>query len=136
MAFLAGWAVLGFLSSLLLNIIDALFVCVAMDRDVQAVRRPRPWQGAGHVQPPAAQGPAPTPPPPRRPPSPPASQESHPEVVAVICKLPTVGAVVLQPDGEMAYGAVPSAPRYAQPSAPPAYYYAPPAPYPTPASRV
>jgi hypothetical protein len=35
--FLAAWAVLGFLASLLLNVIDALFVCFAMDRDVGQV---------------------------------------------------------------------------------------------------
>ncbi|KAG2485912.1 hypothetical protein HYH03_015356 [Edaphochlamys debaryana] len=66
-AFLAAWAVLGFLGSLLLNVVDALFVCVAMDRD----------QG----------------------------QVSSPEVHAVVCKLPTVGALVQNPDGGLAYGA-------------------------------
>lgn len=36
-AFFASWAVLGFLASLLLNVIDALFVCFAMDRDAGQV---------------------------------------------------------------------------------------------------
>ncbi|KAG2453175.1 hypothetical protein HYH02_002499 [Chlamydomonas schloesseri] len=66
-AFLAAWAVLGFLASLLLNIIDSLFVCFALDRD--------------------------------------AGQVSSVEVHAVLVKLPTVGAVVQQPDGGIAYGA-------------------------------
>ncbi|KAG2437308.1 hypothetical protein HXX76_005965 [Chlamydomonas incerta] len=66
-AFFAAWAVLGFLASLLLNVIDSLFVCFAMDRD--------------------------------------AGQVSSVEVHAVLVKLPTVGAVVQQPDGGIAYGA-------------------------------
>ncbi|GIL58905.1 hypothetical protein Vafri_13917 [Volvox africanus] len=37
LAFLAGWAVLSFLASLLLNVIDALFVCFAMDRELGQV---------------------------------------------------------------------------------------------------
>ncbi|GIL91164.1 hypothetical protein Vretimale_18798 [Volvox reticuliferus] len=68
-AFLAAWAVLCFLASLLLNVIDALFVCFAMDRDL--------------------------------------GQTSSPAVYDVMSKLPSVGAVVQQPDGGLAYGAPP-----------------------------
>ncbi|GLC69971.1 hypothetical protein PLESTF_000905200 [Pleodorina starrii] len=63
--FLAAWAVLGFLASLLLNIIDSLFVCFAMDRDI--------------------------------------GQVSSLDVHTVMSKLPTVGAVVQQPDGGLVY---------------------------------
>ncbi|EFJ50294.1 hypothetical protein VOLCADRAFT_103885 [Volvox carteri f. nagariensis] len=65
--FLAAWAVLGFLASLMLNVVDSLFVCVGMDRDV--------------------------------------GQVSSLEIHTVMSKLPTVGPVVQQPDGGVAYGA-------------------------------
>ncbi|KXZ54375.1 hypothetical protein GPECTOR_5g454 [Gonium pectorale] len=68
-ALLAGWAVLAFLAALLLNVVDALFVCVGMDRD------------RGQV----------------------CSEDVH----AVLAKLPSVGAVVEQPDGGLVYGAPP-----------------------------
>lgn len=38
-ALIASWAVLGFLASLLLNVIDVLFVCTAMDRDARTVSK-------------------------------------------------------------------------------------------------
>lgn len=38
--FVAAWAVLGFLASLLINVIDVIFVCVAMDRDMGQVSHP------------------------------------------------------------------------------------------------
>ena len=44
--FVAAWAVLGFLASLLINVIDAIFVCVAMDREMGQVR-PRPGEAGG-----------------------------------------------------------------------------------------
>ncbi|GLI62333.1 hypothetical protein VaNZ11_004941 [Volvox africanus] len=69
LAFLSGWAVLSFLASLLLNVIDALFVCFAMDRDL--------------------------------------GQTSSPAIYDIMSKLPSVGAVVQQPDGGLVYGAPP-----------------------------
>lgn len=37
LSFLFAWAVLSFFSSILLNVIDALYICYAMDRDARAV---------------------------------------------------------------------------------------------------
>ncbi|GFR47647.1 hypothetical protein Agub_g9390, partial [Astrephomene gubernaculifera] len=49
LALLAAWAVLGFLGSLLLNVIDALFVCFAMDRDLGQVSAPEVHQVMGKL---------------------------------------------------------------------------------------
>lgn len=40
MSFLLAWVVQSFFASVLLNIVDVVFVCYAMDRDTQAVTRP------------------------------------------------------------------------------------------------
>ncbi len=123
-AFLAAWAVLGFLASLLLNVIDSLFVCFAMDRDAGQVGggwwtrvRERALGalrlrcacggicGGGDVDANVSRGPS-------APNNlllllllPPLPQVSSVEVHAVLVKLPTVGAVVQQPVGGIAYGA-------------------------------
>lgn len=40
LAFLASWAVLGFCAGLLLNVVDAVFVCFGMERDARMCTRP------------------------------------------------------------------------------------------------
>ncbi|KAL6758844.1 plasma-membrane choline transporter-domain-containing protein [Haematococcus lacustris] len=68
-AFLCAWVVLAFFCALLLNVVDAVFLCFALDRDMRTCTRV--------------------------------------EVHQVYCCLPTVGPVVEQPDGDVAYGRPP-----------------------------